>query len=326
MIGADRVELRTGDDDSAAGQLRAAFGLDADRTPAGLSVRVGDGAAFVPRMCARLDVAIESVTVVRPSLDDVFFHYTGRDIREESAPDPGLGEPAAPGSAPTAPACTAEGPPPGGHAVTTAPAVPALPGTGRLADELRAVQVVWHRDMLHYVRDRVKIGVTLLQPLMLLLVLGVGLSSLLPSSNGADYRTFLFPGMLIMMVQSPAISAGVSLVTDRQFGFLREMVVAPVRRETLLIGKCLAGATMATCQGVLLLPLAGVAGVPYDPVMMAALLGEMAVIALMLTALGTMLAVLIRRVETFHALLGVLATPLLFLSGAMFPRPGCPAG
>lgn len=208
--------------------------------------------------------------------------------------------------------------------MTTAPAVPALPGTGRLADELRAVQVVWHRDMLHYVRDRVKIGVTLLQPLMLLLVLGVGLSSLLPSSNGADYRTFLFPGMLIMMVQSPAISAGVSLVTDRQFGFLREMVVAPVRRETLLVGKCLAGATMATCQGLLLLPLAGVAGIPYDPVMMAALLGEMAVIALMLTALGTMLAVLIRRVETFHALLGVLATPLLFLSGAMFPPSGLP--
>jgi ABC-2 type transport system ATP-binding protein len=89
VIGADRVELRSSDDRAAAAQLYDAFGLQATPGPGGLSVRVNDGAAFVPRMCASLDVAIESVTVVRPSLDDVFFHYTGRGIRETGGSEDG---------------------------------------------------------------------------------------------------------------------------------------------------------------------------------------------------------------------------------------------
>lgn len=89
VLGADRVELRTSDDRTASAQLRDAFGLRSTMVPGGLSVRVEDGAAFVPRICASLDVAIESVTVVRPSLDDVFFHYTGRGIRETGEPGNG---------------------------------------------------------------------------------------------------------------------------------------------------------------------------------------------------------------------------------------------
>ncbi|GAA0543473.1 ABC transporter ATP-binding protein [Actinomadura livida] len=85
VLGTDRVELRSSDDRAAAAQLRETFGLRAEERSGGLSVRVDDGAAFVPRMCANLDVAIESVTVVRPSLDEVFFHYTGRGIRESEA-------------------------------------------------------------------------------------------------------------------------------------------------------------------------------------------------------------------------------------------------
>ena len=91
---------------------------------------------------------------------------------------------------------------------------------------------VWHRDMLHYLRDRVKILVTLLQPVLMLAVLGAGLASLLPASpGGADYRTFLFPGMLVMAVQAPAISARASLVTDRQMGFLRELGVTDAQHK-----------------------------------------------------------------------------------------------
>ncbi|WP_019629217.1 ABC transporter ATP-binding protein [Actinomadura atramentaria] len=85
VVGADRVELRTGDDAAAAERLRGAFGLEPALGPAGLSVRVADGASFVPRLCAGLDVPIDAVTVVRPSLDDVFLHYTGRTIRDEGA-------------------------------------------------------------------------------------------------------------------------------------------------------------------------------------------------------------------------------------------------
>ncbi|WP_019629216.1 ABC transporter permease [Actinomadura atramentaria] len=196
--------------------------------------------------------------------------------------------------------------------------------TAALADELAALRVVWQRDMLHYTRDRLKIVVTLIQPVLTLLVLGAGLSALLPSGPGADYRTFLFPGLLVMAVQAPALSAGASLVADRQAGFLREMVVAPVRRETLLVGRCLGGATIAGCQGALMLPLAALAGVPHDPATLALLLGELAVVALAVTALGTLLAVCIQRAESFYALMSMIVTPLAFLSGAMFPVSGLP--
>jgi ABC-2 type transport system permease protein len=197
--------------------------------------------------------------------------------------------------------------------------------TRRLTGELAALLVIWQRDMLHYRRDRFKILVTVLQPIMMLTVLGAGLASLLPATpGGADYRTFLFPGMLMMTVQAPAISAGVALVTDRQSGFLREIVMAPVRRETVLIGRCLGGASIATCQGALLLPLAGIARLPYDPVTLALLLGEMVIIAFMMTALGVLLAIAITRTESFYAALSIVTMPLIFLSGAMFPVNGLP--
>ncbi|GAA0543482.1 ABC transporter permease [Actinomadura livida] len=206
----------------------------------------------------------------------------------------------------------------------TAAASP-LPGTGGLAGELAALQAIWHRDMLHYSRDRVKIVVTLIQPVLMVAFLGGALATLLPASpGGADYRTFLFPGMLVMTVQAPAISAGASLVADRQMGFLRELIVAPVRRETLLVGRCLGGATIATCQGALLLPLAAIAGLPYKPAMLALLLAELAVVALAMTAFGVLLAVTISNAETFYAVMGILTTPIVFLSGAMFPVGGLP--
>ncbi len=197
--------------------------------------------------------------------------------------------------------------------------------TRRHTGELAALLVIWQRDMLHYRRDRLKILITLLQPVMTLTVLGAGLAALLPATpGGADYRTFLFPGMLMMTVQAPAISAGVALVTDRQSGFLREIVMAPVRPQTVLVGRCLGGASIATCQGALLLPLAGIARLPYDPVMLALLLGELVVIAFMMTALGILLAVTITRTESFYAVLSIITMPLIFLSGAMFPVNALP--
>ncbi|MDN3356179.1 ABC transporter permease [Actinomadura sp. DC4] len=198
------------------------------------------------------------------------------------------------------------------------------PAARRLTGELSALLVIWQRDMLHYRRDRLKILVTVLQPVMMLTVLGAGLASLLPATGGADYRTFLFPGMLMMTIQAPAISAGVSLVTDRQSGFLREITLAPVRRETVLVGRCLGGASIATCQGALLLPLAGIAELPYDPVTLALLLGETVIIAFMMTALGVLLAIAISRTESFYAVLSIITMPLIFLSGAMFPVKDLP--
>ncbi|MBH1937421.1 ABC transporter permease [Streptomyces sp. AV19] len=202
-------------------------------------------------------------------------------------------------------------------------AVRAVPGGVR--HEMRAVRVVWQREMMHFLRNRGRLAITLAQPVLLLLVLGTGLSALVPASAGAgDYRTYLFPGVLVMTVQMPAIGAGASIVWDREAGFLREMLVAPVRRDALLLGKCAGGATVATCQGVLVLALAGTAHVPYDPALFATLTGELALAALALTALGAVAAVCITRMQTFQAVLGFAMMPMLFLSGAMFPLSGLP--
>jgi ABC-2 type transport system permease protein len=204
---------------------------------------------------------------------------------------------------------------------------PPVAARGRLAAELRAAKMVWLREMIHFFRDRARAALGLLQPLLFLFVLGVGLSGIFAEAGGArgsDYLLFLFPGVLVMAVQAPAISAGASLVSDRQTGFLREMLVTPARRSTLLIGKCLGGATVATCQGLVVLACAGLIHVPYQVDLFVVLLVELALTALAMTVLGALVAVAIRRMQTFNTVLSVLMTPLLFLSGVMFPISALP--
>ncbi|MCC3768561.1 ABC transporter permease [Streptomyces sp. UNOC14_S4] len=208
--------------------------------------------------------------------------------------------------------------------IRTAVPVPP-PATRGLTGELRAVRVVWQREMLRFLRNRSLIAVNLLQPVFTLLVLGTGLSTMVSTPAGtSDYRAYLFPGVLMMTVQLPAIAAGASIVWDCETGFLREMLVAPVRRGSLLLGKCVGGATVATCQGLVVIGLAWTAHVPYRPVLIATLVGELALTALTMTALGTLAAVCITRMQTFQAVLSFTLTPMLFLSGAMFPLAALP--
>jgi ABC-2 type transport system permease protein len=216
----------------------------------------------------------------------------------------------------------------GSHQPNVAP--PSLDGdTGRVRAELRAARMVWWREVIHFRRDRTRMAISLLQPMLFLYVLGIGLSRLFVGSggdprSGADYLLFLFPGVLVMAAQALAISVGASIVWDRQSGFLREMLAAPVRRSTLLTGKCLGGATVATCQGAVVLASAGLAGVAYCLDLFAVLLAQLALAALAMTALVAMAAVTIRRVQTFNTVLTVLITPMMFLSGLMFPISAMP--
>ncbi|MEU1312979.1 ABC transporter permease [Streptomyces cinnamoneus] len=197
---------------------------------------------------------------------------------------------------------------------------------GRLAAEWRAGSMVWRREMIHFLRSRAGIAVSLLQPLLFLYVLGIGLSRMFSGAGSSDdYMIFLFPGVLVMAAQAPAISVGASIVWDRQSGFLREMLVAPVRRSTLLIGKCLGGATVAACQGAVVLASAGLVGVPYRVDLFAALLAELLLASLAMTVLGAVIAVRIQRIQTFHTALTVLTAPMVFLSGLMFPVSAMPA-
>ncbi|GAB3972176.1 ABC transporter permease [Actinoallomurus acanthiterrae] len=190
--------------------------------------------------------------------------------------------------------------------------------------ELRAALALWRRETTRYVRNRVHLTLTLLQPVLYLLIIGTGLSSLVRHTGRGDYRTFLFPGVLLLAVQIAAVGSAGSIVRDREGGFLREMLVAPVHRTTLLLGKCLGAATIAIGQGTAVLVLAPVAGVPYDPLLLATLIFEMAVLSLVLTALTALLAVTITDRDTFYATAGAIVLPMTFLSGMLFPTTRVP--
>jgi ABC-2 type transport system permease protein len=194
--------------------------------------------------------------------------------------------------------------------------------------DLRAVKIVWQRELIRTVQERMRIVGALVQPLLWLAIMGTGLTSLVNAGGGIaglDLRTFLFPGMLAMTVVMPAIFASASIVWDREFGFLREMLVAPVSRTAIVVGKCLGGATVATAQGCIVLALAGLVGVPYAPSLILALLGMMLLLSLSLTALGTVLAARMKSMQSFMAVMQVGIMPMLFLSGAMFPLANLPA-
>lgn len=184
---------------------------------------------------------------------------------------------------------------------------------------------MWQRELIRFLRNRLRIVTSLVQPVLFLLVLGTGLARLTGPAAGFDFRTFIFPGIVAMTVMFTAMFSAVSIVWDREFGFLREMLLAPISRPALLTGKILGGATVATIQGVLILALAGAARVPYSPTLLGTLLGEMALTAVMITAIGVLIASAVPQMEAFQALLQFVAMPMFFLSGAMFPLTGLPS-
>jgi ABC-2 type transport system permease protein len=197
--------------------------------------------------------------------------------------------------------------------------------SGAFDHQLRAALVVWQREMIRFGHDRARMISALAQPLLFLFVLGTGLSSLVRSGTpNVDFRTFLFPGVLATSVLFTAVFSGISMVWDREFGFLREMLVAPVSNTAIMLGKCLGGATVATIQSVVILALAGLVGVPYSPTMMLALLGLLFLMAFMICAIGLVLAANVKQIQTAMPMVQLIITPMMFLSGALFPLSNLP--
>lgn len=191
--------------------------------------------------------------------------------------------------------------------------------------EARAVRAVWWRDLVRWADDRVRIMMALIQPLLFLFVLAPGLESLSEASTGGvALTTFMFPGILCMAMWFSGMISSASLVMDRELGFLRELMIAPVRRSSIVLGKCLGGTTIAATQGLILLALAGLAGVPYDPLMLLGVFGLMLLIAFTVTALGVMVATSVRQAQTFNSVMQALVFPVIFLSGALYPVSGLP--
>ncbi|MFL5824408.1 MAG: ABC transporter permease [Solirubrobacteraceae bacterium] len=214
---------------------------------------------------------------------------------------------------------------------TTPPARPETPivrvhvPERSFASELRATRIVWRRELIRFVNDPLRMVTALVQPLLFLFVLGSGLQRLSSAgTHGVSLRTFIYPGILCISVMFTAMFSAASVVWDREFGFLREMMVAPVRRSSIVIGKCLGGATVAGAEGVIVLALAGAVGVPYDPVLIIGILALQFLLAFTITAFGLMIAVRIKQMQSFMGVMQMIVMPMFFISGALFPAAGLP--
>jgi ABC-2 type transport system permease protein len=217
------------------------------------------------------------------------------------------------------------------RAATRAPA-PSRRSTALRGASLRAVYIIWYRDVVRYSRDRFRLVASLAQPLLYLVIFGTGLSSSLGGGRGGgfgggllDYKQFLYGGIIGMSILFIAIFSGMSIVWDREFGFLKEILVAPINRSAVAIGKTLGGATQAMVQGLILLFLAPIAGVKLTPVSVLELLPLMFLVCFALTAMGVALASRMRSMQGFQGVMNFLMMPIFFLSGALFPLRGLPA-
>jgi ABC-2 type transport system permease protein len=218
--------------------------------------------------------------------------------------------------------------------VRVAPAAARGPHVETRTATLRAVYIIWYRDLVRYYRDRWRLVAFLAQPVLYLIVFGTGLSSSLRGAGGGvfnapgstlHYQQFIFPGIIGMAVLFTAFFGAMSIVWDREFGFLKEVLVAPINRAAVAVGKTLGGATQAMLQGVILLVLAPIVGVTLTWQGVLELLPLIFVYAFALSALGVAIGARMRSMQGFQVVTNFLMMPIFFLAGALFPLQGLPA-
>ena len=190
---------------------------------------------------------------------------------------------------------------------------------------MTAIYVLWLRQVKRFLRARSRIVASLGQPLLFLLAFGFGFGPIYQKAGQGNYIQFLAPGIIAMTVLFTSIFSGIELIWDRQFGFLKETLVAPVPRILIMIGRTLGGATVAMMQGMIVVVICLLAG--FRPVSLAALplaFLFLALIAIMFTALGTAIASVLSDFQGFQLIMNFLVMPIFFLSGALFPLSSVP--
>ena len=190
---------------------------------------------------------------------------------------------------------------------------------------MNAIYILWPREVKKYSRSRVQIIASLGQPLLYLLVLGFGLGPVYQRAGGGSYLQFMAPGIVGMAVLFTSVFSGIALLWDRQFGFLKETLVAPVPRIYVMIGRTLGGATVAMLQGTLIVVVCLIAG--FRPVSLVGIplgFAFMALIAIVFAALGTSIGSSLQDMQGFQLIMNFLVLPIFFLSGALFPLNNLP--
>jgi len=190
---------------------------------------------------------------------------------------------------------------------------------------MMAISIMWRRQLIRYWRSKSRIIGSLGQPLLFLVALGFGMGSIFAKAGGGNYINFLAPGVMTQAILFTAVFSGIELIWDKQFGFLKETLVAPVSRLEIIIGRILGGATIATLQGAITFLLTLIVG--FRPINIANLpiaFGIMFLVALLYTALGTAIASFLEDFHGFQLIMNFLVMPSFFLSGALFPLQNSP--
>ncbi len=188
-----------------------------------------------------------------------------------------------------------------------------------------AIYILWLRELKRYVRSRVQIVVSLGQPCLYLLALGFGLGPVFQKAGQGSYLQFMAPGVIGMTVLFSSVFSGIAMLWDRQFGFLKETLVAPVSRMQIMIGRTLGGATVAVLQGTLILVICLIAGFrPHSWLAIPVAFLFVILIAIVFAALGTAIGSVIKDMQGFQLVMNFLVLPLFFLSGALYPLANLP--
>jgi len=189
---------------------------------------------------------------------------------------------------------------------------------------MNAIYILWLRELKRYSRSRSRIIGSLGQPLLFLFALGFGLGPIFQRAGQGNYFQFLGPGIIAMSILFTAIFAGIQVIWDKQFGFLKETLVAPVPRWQIMLGKTLGGATIAALQGTIVLILATIFGFRPELNLFVLTFGYMLLIALFFTGLGITIASSLADINGFQLIMNFLVQPVFFLSGALFPLQNLP--
>ncbi len=188
-----------------------------------------------------------------------------------------------------------------------------------------AVYVMWLRQLKRYWRSKPRIIGSLAQPLLFLIALGFGFGPIFQKAGGGDYIEFLAPGIVGMSILFTAMFVGIEVIWDRQFGFLKETLVAPVSRYKIMIGRTLGGATVASLQGLVVLLISMIIGFrPTNLLLIPVAFVFMFLIAMLFTALGTAIASKLEDMQAFQLIMNFVIMPVFFLSGALFPLDSLP--
>lgn len=189
---------------------------------------------------------------------------------------------------------------------------------------MNAIYILWLRQLKRYIRNRSRIIGSLGQPLLFLLAFGFGFGSIYQKATHGNYIQFIAPGVISMSMLFTAIFSGIEIIWDRQFGFLKETLVAPVSRLNIMIGRTLGGATVALIQGVIILTLSSLVGFRPSLLLLPLALLFMFLISLLFTAIGTAIGSVLEDMQGFQLIMNFLVMPIFFLSGALFPLQGLP--